>query len=383
VSSVRGLGGPARRRLLGWLLGVLIALVQATAAGGLVEEVGDFVQEVERLRDLSFSSDSGLYVPPTPTDLDDFAALARSLALGDLATADLEAAALGYELVRFVDITSGESFHGLREELVAGAQTRGWGSYFLRLGAARPLLVEVPHARFDTRSWEIGATVFRDAVATGLLMNGAHRNANGTGTADVAHLPTSVFQEVHTAWSGAAGERAAWQVHGFAIDNHPSFPLGTDAVLSNGDGAVSLDVVRLDTELDGLGFLSHAFNTLAPADPLNQAVNGPTPGITFSGLGATTNVQGTHSRSLGAPFVHVELERSIRFDATQRGIAADAMVAAIQAPEPAAWLCSSVMLAAAALCARAQRQKRPSDSSISKEAAFWYARRASVQGRVP
>ena len=285
-------------------------------------ESGDFVLEVERLKDLAFASGSGLYVVPTAQEQADFGTLAATVASADIFNADAQAGPLGYEVVEFTDTVSGDLYYGLREQLSGGQQTKGWGSYFVNVNYQSDGLVEVPHPLFDTNSWDVGAKAFRDADARGFLMAGAHRNANGTGTADVAHLTDSIFQTVHETWVGATSATDAWQVHGFDIDNHPSFPVGTEAVLSNGDGTVSSEVVELDANLESNSFETYAYNTLAPTDPTNQTVNGGVDGTTFSGLAGTTNEQGIHSRSLGGIFVHVELEQSIRFNATNRDLAA-------------------------------------------------------------
>jgi len=296
-----------------------------------VIEAGDFLDHVETLRNLTFESNSGLYVAPTAVQQSAFSAAAGSLLSGNLALAETQAAALDYEIVEFTDNASGDVYHGLRE--LNNSPTRGWGSFYVDLDATREALIEVPHPRFDTNSWDVAARAYQESDSRGFLMAGAHRNANGQGTADVAHLDESIFQEVHEAWNGTEGERTAWSIHGFDADKH-SFPAGTDAVLSNGDGSISSEVVALDSELTEEGFLSFAYNTLDQDDPLNVAVNGSETGTTFSSLGGTTNVQGIHSRSLDGVFVHVELEQSIRFDGDNRIAAAGAISDAISAPEP-------------------------------------------------
>ncbi|MCZ6516932.1 MAG: Ig-like domain-containing protein [Gammaproteobacteria bacterium] len=312
-------------RLGALFLALVICQLAATRVHAATVESGDFVEEVERLKNLAFARDSGLYVAPSAAQQAAFSALATTLLSGDLAGADTQAEALDYELVEFTDTLSGAVYHGLREV----SQTRGWGSYFVNLAFQSDALVETPHVLFDTNSWEVGALTFRESGARGFLMTGAHRNANGTGTADVAHLAVSIYQEVHKAWNGTSGETTAWQIHGFALENHSSFPPGSDAVLSNGDGNVFQEVIDLDTLLEAQGFLSYAYNALGASDPVNLLVNDGEPGTTFSSLAGTTNVQGIHSRDLGGVFVHVELERSIRFDTQNRAIAASAIAAAI------------------------------------------------------
>ena len=310
------------------LLGWIAVSAYPVCSAALITESGDFVAEIQRLRGLAFGRNSGLYIPPTSTQLSDFAELATTLRSGDITMADTQATALNYELVQFTDTASDRVLHGLREQLTGGQQTLGWGSFFIDLTFQDNALIETPHPVFDTNSWEVAALAFQQTEALAFLMAGAHRNANGSGSADVAHLSQSVFQTAHEAWNGGSGEYPAWQVHGFNDANH-SFPAGTDAVLSVGDGSVSDEVIALDAALQDEGFLSYAYNTLATADPLNVAVNETVNGTTFSSLGATTNVQGGYSRALGGTFIHIELEQSIRFNTTNRQLAADAIAAAI------------------------------------------------------
>lgn len=291
-----------------------------------VIEGGDFIEHVESLRDKTFTSGSGQYVIPNAQQRSTLANAATALMSGDLANAESIAATIDYEVVSYTDNASGRIFRGLRE--LDNIPTRGWGSYFVDLNATQEALVQVPHPRFDTNSWEIAALAFRDSGARAFMMAGAHRNANGQGSADVAHLADSVFQEIHEAWVGNAGERTTWSIHGFDLDNH-NFPAGTDAVLSNGNGGVSSEVLNLDSLLEAEGFDSYAYNTLDIDDPTNVQVNGNVVGTTFSSLGGTTNVQGVYARGLGGTFVHVEFEQSIRFDSNNRTLAANALTGAM------------------------------------------------------
>ena len=286
----------------------------------VIVESGDFVAEVSRLSDLAFGSDSNLYIAPSSQEQADFKSLADTLLAGDVAASDSQAGSLGYQVIEYTDTVSSGVYHGLREQTAGGVQ-KGWGSFFVNLDFHADALVEVPHPLFDTNSWDVGAKVFRDAGARGFLMAGAHRNANGTDTADVANRSESIFQEVHESWVGTGPVTDVWQIHGFDIDNHTSFPSGTDVVLSNGDGSVSSEVIDLDARFEANAFLSHVYNTLSSTNSVNVQVNGGVNGGTFSGLAAMGNRQGIHSRSLNGTFVHVELEQSIRFNPTNLNLA--------------------------------------------------------------
>lgn len=298
--------------VLVFVTGVVVTLADVT------QESGDFVSEVARLKSLAFAKDSGLYVSPTSQQQNRFVSMAESLLAGETAAADSMASLLGYEVVEFTDTNSWIVLHGLREILQGGEHIKGWGSYFVNQSSEVADLIEVPHPLFDSYSWDIGARIFVDSQAKAFLMAGAHRNANGSGTADVAHLTNTIFHGVHQAWNGEAGKNTAWQIHGFNLGNHSAFPANTDAVLSNGDGGMSEEIMNLDGLFQTNCFLSYAYNTLPANSTENLQVNGEIDGTVFSSLGARTNVQGIHSRSLGGIFVHVEMERSIRFNRTNR-----------------------------------------------------------------
>ncbi len=311
------------------IMAVMVLSASTMSAHAVLIEAGDFLDEVSRLRDLTFTSGSNLYVAPSNVERSQFRTLATTLASGDTATADIQAAALNYEVVSFTDSYSGSTFLGLRETLLGGVQTRGWGSYFFNTSATANVLIENNHPRFDTNSWDIAGQVFRDASAAGFLMAGAHRNTNGSGTADVAHLTQSIFQEVHEAWNGVNGERTAWSIHGFGLTNHPNMPVGTDVVLSAGDGSITDAMLEADAFFESAVFDSYGFNTLAANDPLNIQLNDGVDGGDFSTLGGTTNVQGIYSRGIGGNFIQVEMEQSIRFNSANRDLAASALVQAI------------------------------------------------------
>lgn len=336
---------------------VVATAMVPTAARAVLIEVDDttFVDYVDELKSVVFANGSNLYQPPSAQQLSDFRALAEGLWA---ATSEVElsalvgpADALGYDVVRLEDVTG--TYFGVREQLNGGVQSVGWGSYFVRQGLRRDALVQAPHPLFDSNTPEVAARAFVQSQTRGFAMAGAHRNANGQGTADVAHLTDSVFQEVHESWNGPAGENIAWQVHGFKLENHlPDFPTDTDAVLSNGTGGVSPEIIALDAAIDALGldWVSYAYNNLGVNDPLNTMVNGTVDGADFGppgGLGATTNKQQLYSTGIGGTFVHIELEQSFRLDngSVDLPLAADAIADAIidttaLVPEPASalWL---------------------------------------------
>ncbi len=305
-------------------------------ANALVVESGEFYDEALRLKNLAFAENSGLYVPPTENQRQDFRALAQSLYDNDWPTADTQAAALGYELVKFTNTTTGSTYWGVRETLVNNAQTKGWGSFFINEDYVTTVTVEVPHPVHDTNTHRLGARVFEDADARGFMMAGSHRSANGSQTANPTSLDYSIFQEVHEVWNGGYGDSTAWQMHGYGSGTADHFPDGTDAVLSDGAGNVTVEMQLLDAALEGIGLFGDAyvFNELETDDPLNEQVNGE--GVNgyspFWRLGARNNPQGQYSRDQGGTFVHAEFSYYMRTTPTRRDqLLAEAIVGVIQA----------------------------------------------------
>ena len=272
---------------------------------------------VAQLRDEIISRDSQGYLAPSVQERADFRNLADGL-WNASSTSDLNmlvplAETLDYDLFSLSD--SGSTYFGLQESNT-GADRKGWGSFLIRQGNARNALVQVPHPLGDINTPSISAQTFVESEAKGFLIAGAHRNANGQGTADVAHLTASVFQEVHQSFVENADDLSVWQIHGFNLDLHPEFPAGIDAVISSGTGSVTEFVLELDQNIDALAgdWTSYAYNTLDVNDPLNIATNETLAGTVFSSLAGTTNIQQQHTTSLGGQFVHIELEQSFRID---------------------------------------------------------------------
>jgi len=314
------LNSPCRRRLLCSFVvaAAMLGLSCGSADAQLLLVNGQSLQaHVAQLRSEIAPRDSQGYLPPTAGQLSDFRSLADGLRDAQ-STTDLElllpqAAAIGYDVVVLND--AGSTYYGLQESATV-ANKKGWGSFFLRQNASNNVVLEAPHPLADINTTGITAQAFAESGAKGFLLAGAHRNANGLGTADVAHLTESIFQEVHQSFTEEASDLSVWQIHGFNIDLHPSFPAGSDAILSSGTGSVSALVLGLDQYIDALDgdWTSYTFNTLDADDPLNVATNEDLDGSLFSALGGTTNVQRQHTTSIGGEFLHIELEQSFRID---------------------------------------------------------------------
>ncbi len=282
----------------------------------LIQVSGYFLTEVNRLKKLALPKNSYLYQIPTASHLKRFGELAKALINQDFNSALNLARELNYEVVRFVDTSTQQIFYGVREKLINGEQSRGWGSYFINTSYSTNALIEVPHIIADQQTEKIGAKTFLMASARGFLIAGAHRNANGYNTADVCNPISSIFQAVHEAW--VLSGTKVWQIHGFRLANHPNFPSNTQAVLSDGQGTISPEVLDLSQQMGNSNFQPYVYNNLSPSAPLNRQVNQGIKGTIFSSLGGRQNVQGIYCHRQGNAFIHVELARSIRNNKTGR-----------------------------------------------------------------
>lgn len=177
---------------------------------------------------------------------------------------------------------------------------RGAGAVAVRIGGAAPVLVEAPHTFFDMGTLPIALAAFDAGRCRALLVNTVHRHAAGGGdegasedeggaVSDVAHAPSSFFLAAHRALLGLAPAPATVQIHGFA--DHSA--RGADVILSASGSSAALDGVaeRLRAVL-GDGVRRY---------PAEVAV-----------LGGLTNVEAAASRAAGAPFLHVEISRTLR-----------------------------------------------------------------------
>jgi hypothetical protein len=310
----------------------LAAASAAAADPPLKTETGRLQDLIARLASRDYvlgesHRDERPYIDPSPV-LNAFRHVAAALAWGDVSDAARKAADIDYEIVNFIDAHTDAKYYVLREDLSRVDAARGWGSYILNPESRVDALVEVPHPLADAQTPEIGGAVFERAEAKGFLLAGTHREK-----ADVPDLVDSIFHQVHMAWVGPAAQVAAWQIHGFARQNH-SFPRGAHVVASTGDGVIAPEVASLDRICENQGLKSYVFNDRPAESRANKMLNDDVPGVTFSSLAATTNEQGRLSRSLGGSFVHVELESVVRLDEEQRERAATVIAAAMSAPAP-------------------------------------------------
>jgi hypothetical protein len=182
-------------------------------------------------------------------------------------------------------------------EDVDGGGTEGLGLYAVREGTGAPagLVIEVPHPRADQRTEYLGTELFTALDASALFVAGAHRTA-GNGAADVTHEPASAFAAVDRAVVGRG--TVVLQLHGFDESRHSGY---AQIVLSSGESTPGSLVERLDRDLEDAGFDTCVYD-----------------GQRCQALGATRNVQAAHARTVGATFIHLELELDLREPGEER-----------------------------------------------------------------
>jgi len=319
---------------LGWASSVLLSSHPPSRCSPLTQKLNfghtsrNFVEQVATLKQRALPKGSGQYRPPSSLELTQFNKLADALFAGNCERALALANQLDYRLLRLKGGDGRQTLIGAIEQPNRDGAMRGWGSYFTNTSPQTDTLVEAPHVLFDRFTPELAARAFAGSGAHGFLMAGAHRHANGSGTADVCDPIASIFQEVHQAWS--VGDATAWQIHGFDDPETKGLPANTQIVLSNGAGEITTPILALERLLEERGYTSYAYNTLPAEAFLNQKLNGEVAGKTFSPLAATENVQGQYSRRVGASFVHVEIAPCLRMNEQERERVANAIGASIR-----------------------------------------------------
>ena len=254
--------------------------------------VGDFVKNVPR------RGSEGMTLP-TAAESDRFIDALRAAQGGDLEQAQRLGADLGYQVRAVTDDPTRRLLYLFGEQQDEdGSWPHGWGLYVVAAHRARPLLIEVPHPVYDINTAEVGVAAFRRGDAEALFVAGAHRYANADGSSDVAHEADTMFARVNEA---LVDERhVVFQPHGFSDEGSDSGDYG-DVVVSAGTPMPPPAVVAVSAALRTAGFDVCQYD-----------------GDRCTALGATRNVEGMWCRTVGATFVHLELDRDVRDNPEQR-----------------------------------------------------------------
>jgi hypothetical protein len=182
------------------------------------------------------------FVKPLVSDRTTFGNAVAQLLSGNIASAEILANSVGYDLSQLNDTTDNKSYLVLSERILT---FRGLGTYIVDPNYLRNIILEVPHPLFDTNTMEQGITMMKALSVRGLFISGTHRCANaeastcsGTTTActgsseiaykvsDVAHFAGNFFQEAHAASLTLAIKPLAISLHGNAASGLPDVTLG-------------------------------------------------------------------------------------------------------------------------------------------------------------
>jgi hypothetical protein len=287
----------SRTRTLVSALGVLLALGlvatllvlldsdPATSAGPGVDDLSERIQTFTAA--LSAGQD---YRSPKQSERAE-AARGFGTLIDREVPSDTELTGLGFTVTDLVDPVTQRPYTVAQNE---PGTDRAWGLYLIDRSAPPSLAIEVPHPAFDLRTELFGLDFFRRTPGAVLLVAGAHRRADGS-RADVAHETDSVFHVVATDLAGRG--LAQVQLHGFDNTSAP----GYDVVLSTGA-----------TEAGGPGHRLADRFTATGLDVCRAWEQ------SCVGLEGNTNVQGQLAEADHTTFLHVEMNRTLRNDATRR-----------------------------------------------------------------
>jgi len=245
------------------------------------------------------------------------------------------ATAQGYEVVEFLDLPTGHTFHVLRERVIPGeVGFRGQGIFVFdgEPGGRARLVIEAPHPRFDSLTANQTALAIPQLRPRVSMIAGTHRNntvalttCDGTfeggapyHLSDVAHYTGNFFHATHKYLGANLTGMVALQLHGFCCPGDASYPaLVDDTVVSTGDNTspgAGMFARLLHDRIEAQGFSVGPDLTTCALFPDETGY-----------LGATTNVQGrvsngvaigtecnTPSLSASGEFTHLEQDPDVR-----------------------------------------------------------------------
>ncbi len=262
--------------------------------------------------------DNDRYVTPTPDKRTALRQTVERLLAQDGGANDAAsglAASAGYELVQLPEWPSTVL---LRERT---SEQHGGGAYVVRLGARSQTVVQAPHTFFDEGTLPLACELFQRSRSMMLFIDTAHRylaadvDEQGDHPADVAHASDSLFQAATDGVVHVAADATLVQLHGFA-----SRPENLRVVLST--GVSRRNEALLTRVAERIGRVIGTGVARFPDDTRE--------------LGATKNAQGIAARAVGARFLHVELESSVRKlllgDEALRGQFLEALAASLPNP---------------------------------------------------
>ena len=306
--------------LIGWFpvatLGVRVGL-----RSDVKRKSGSLSELVERTSANQIKRDSNQFRVPTPGQLKAWNFIVESIIKDRLPDADqmIKQLSLPYELSLFTDTTSKREYVLLEEVYPLRA---GWGFFVFDTKTRNPLVLEIPHPVFDSRTEFEGIDAFLQTGARAFLLAGAHRRSNTQNTpctqprssnpednypvSDVAHAVATPFHAVHETLVKLMPATVAVQLHGMAERD-----ICPNAFISNGTSTVTTNSKRLLSCLTKNGVEAEIYdeNSTCPLSALSNVQgrysNGETSDPCSKSV-ATSPEPGS--------FIHIEQEPTIRRD---------------------------------------------------------------------
>ena len=150
------------------------------------------------------------------------------------------AGTVGYQLLRYRHRSTDTDYLILAERDEV-ERRRFWGTFVIRLGEARPFVIQNPRPLFEVNSFEFAVSLFESLQARALLVGGAHPDANLDGSADIvkAEFRDNIFNVAYQALMREAGDRPMLVLQSRAIGvRRDAPPPNADVVLSNALGTL-------------------------------------------------------------------------------------------------------------------------------------------------
>ena len=286
----------------------------------ILQESGNLKNEIINIRNNMPGSGSDGFVKPSQADLNNWQEIISAMLDGEYLHADslIQDKFPYYELILFTDTSfQDKEYYLLAEENPIG---KGWGTFIINSSFDREIVIEVPHARYDTDTHKEGIDVFRFTGSHYFIMSGTHRCANSEESfcsgitsacgssgpfrvSDMPHFDQALFQVIHKEVTVRNPLLYSIQVHGHAQSNCEDF------FMSNGHATLSKPI------------LYSIKNSLLASGGVTVGIAGD--GISTCTLVASTNVQGRFTNGSSNPcvqavsstngyFIHIEQSYYVR-----------------------------------------------------------------------
>lgn len=204
-------------------------------------ETGDLFTRIETIITNMPGSSGNAYSIPDANQLATWGEVMGHLFKAEYSQADSKATSIGYELIEFTDNSSNKIYY-----ILANASTNYWGTYVFNPNYLIPLVIQSPHARYDTNTGLQGIYIFEEIDALFYCVTGTHRCNNSTTTScsgttsvcgtsgpykisDMAHNTNTVYQNATISLFTHYDSTYFVSLHGFAKRDSDPY-----VILSNG-----------------------------------------------------------------------------------------------------------------------------------------------------